>query len=88
MTMVSCSKFLVLDEFHGSTQMPIGRGKGNPNYSIDNGDEHSPRTVIHGDFGIKIVVLAYLPTSLVVCPLVFEVGDIHFVSGTAKGDSS
>ena len=88
MTMVSCSKLLVLDEFHGSTQMPLGREKGNPNDSIDNGDGHSPRTVIHVGLGVEIVVLAYFPTSLVVRPLVVKVGDIYFVSGTAKGDSS
>ena len=64
------------------------REKRDPNNSIDNGGGHSPRTVIHGGFGVEIVVLAYFPTSLVVHPLVVKVGDIHFVLGTVKCDSS
>ena len=78
---------LVLDELHCTTQMPPGGGKGDTNNPNDNGDGHSPRTVFNGDFWIKIIVLAYFCASLVVCPLVVKVGDIHLVAGAAQGDS-
>jgi hypothetical protein len=61
--------------------------KGDTHYPIDNGDGHSPRTVIHRDFWIKIIVLADFCASLVVSQLVVEDGETHLVAGAAQGDS-